>query len=77
LKNKLIEEINLQKNVCFNNIFEKDNKLYIKKSNKTFSSSQEVSDICNLQAMLEKYKLYFDIKVNLEEIVIDFKNKRK
>ena len=72
MKNKLIREINSKRYICFNNIFEKNNKLYIKKSNHSFSSSHVVSDVCNIQSILEKYKTYFDIKISLEEIVINF-----
>lgn len=73
LKNKLLEELKSQKNICFNNIIEKDNKIYIEKINNNFSSSQEVSEICNIQSILEKYKLYFNIEVSLDRIIIDLK----
>ena len=73
LKNKLLEELKSQKNICFNNIIEKDNKIYIEKINNNFSSSKEVSEICNIQSILEKYKPYFNIEVSLDRIIIDLK----
>ena len=73
MKNKLLEELKSQNNCCFNNVIEKDNKIYIDKINNNFSSSQEVSEVCNIQSMLEKYKPYFNIEVTLERVIIDLK----
>ena len=73
LKNKLLKELHSQKNICFNNIFEKDNKLYILKNDTTnFSSSQEVRELCNINDSLEKYRLFFNIEISLERIVVSF-----
>ena len=73
MKNKLLKELQSQNNICFNNVIEKDNKIYIEKVNNNCASSQEVSEICNIQAMLEKYKPYFNIEVTLERVIIDLK----
>ena len=73
MKNKLLKELKSQNNICFNNVIEKDNKIYIEKVNNNCASSQEVSEVCNIQSMLEKYKPYFNIEVTLERVIIDLK----
>ena len=75
MKEKLLKDIKSQKNICFNNIFEKDNKIYITKTSNNFSSSHEVSEVCNIQSVLEKYKSHFNVQISLEKIIIDLSKK--
>ncbi len=75
MKNKMIKELALDKNMCFNQMSQTDEQMNITKSKKSFGSRTEIKEICNIESILEKYKQFFDIKLSLEEVVIKFKQK--
>ena len=73
LKDIMLKELNLSKNICFNKISETDSQISITKSNHKVGTTTEISEICNIQSKLEKYKQYFSIHISIDEVIIRFK----
>ncbi|MGB3750384.1 MAG: hypothetical protein WA945_02355 [Arcobacteraceae bacterium] len=71
LKEKMLKELELKNNVCFKHIIEENDIIHIFKSKHNAGTTREVSEICNINSKLEKYKKYFKIKVSVEEVIIE------
>ena len=73
MKNKMLKELNLSNNMCFNQITYTDKKIHITKSNSDSEVMTEVNEMCGIYSTLEKYKQHFDISVSTEEAIIQGK----
>jgi len=72
LKERVLEELNLKSNMCFNDVEEIENKIRINKTKNQVSTTTEVREICNISEVLQKYQDDIKIKISLEEIIIEF-----
>jgi len=72
-KTKMLNELNLSQNMCFNQIFQTDKQIHITKSKTKVGTTVEVREICNIQTILDKYKQNCDIIISTDEVVIQFK----
>ena|GEM_PF-6698877 len=70
MKNKMLKELNLSNNTCFNQITYTDKTIHITKSNSQLEVMTEVNEMCGIYSTLEKYKNHFDITVSTEEAII-------
>ena len=73
LRKKMLNELNLNQNICFNKISQTDKEIRFTKSNFKVGSIIEIREICNIYMILEKYKSDFDIVVSTQEVLIQFK----
>ncbi len=69
----MLNELNINQNMCFNKISQTDKEIRIIKSNIRVGSIIEIREICNIYMILEKYKSDFDIVVSTQEVLIRFK----
>jgi len=72
-KIQMLHELNLSKNVCFNQIYQTDKQIHITKSKTKVGTIIEIREICNIETMLDKYKEIFDITISTDEVIIQFK----
>ncbi len=70
MKAKILNELNLKDNLCFNQMTQTINIIHITKSKIQVNSVIEVKEICTIQTILEKYKKYCDIEISLDEVII-------
>ncbi len=70
MKSKILNELNLKNNLCFNQITQTGDTLHITKSKIQTSSVIELREICEIQTILEKYEKYIRIKISLDEVII-------
>lgn len=77
VKNKiqLLKELNLSKNICFNQISKTAKQIHITKSKTNVSSMIKIREICNIQTILNKYKQSFNITISIDEVKIQNKEK--
>ncbi len=69
----MLNELNLNQNICYNKISQTDKEIRITKSNIRVGSIIEIREICDIYMILEKYKSDFDIVVSTQEVLIQFK----
>jgi len=72
-KLKMLNELNLSKNICFNQISQTDKQIHITKSKSQVDTFIEIREICNIQNILDKYQHIFDIRISIDEIIIQLK----
>ncbi len=72
MKNKILNDLNLKKNLCFNQIVETDSTIHITKSKIQVGSTVEIREICNIQKILAKYQDKSSIAISLDEVIITF-----
>ena len=77
MKSKILNELNLKDNLCFNQMRQINNTIHITKSKIQVSSTREIKEICTIQMALEKYKKYADITISLDEVIIELKLKTR
>ncbi|NQY23609.1 MAG: hypothetical protein HRT41_06220 [Campylobacteraceae bacterium] len=73
MKKRMLNELNLNQNICYNKISQTDKEIRITKSNIRVGSIIEIREICDIYMILEKYKSDFDIVVSTQEVLIQFK----
>ena len=76
MKNKMLKELALNQNLCFNQVLETTDKIIISKSNNKVGSSKETQEICNIQSILEKYQNQYDIDIDISIDKVVIQNKR-
>ena len=69
----LFRSLNLNKNVCFNQISQTDKQIHITKSKTKVGTIIGIREICNIEGVLDKYKEKFDITISIDEVIIQFK----
>ncbi len=69
-KIQMLHELNLGKNVCFNQMSQTNKQIHITKSKTKVSTIIEIREICNIQTILDKYKENFDITISTDEVII-------
>jgi len=72
-KIRMLNELNLSQNLCFNQISQTEKQIHITKSNANVGTTIEIREICNIQTILDKYKQNFDIFISIDEVIIRFK----
>jgi len=73
MKKQILEELNLERNICFNKKEEIGHKIKIYKSNIVVSTVIEVKEICNISDILDKYEEQIKINISLDEVIIEIK----
>ena len=73
LKEQILKDLNLEKNICFKEKEEIGKKIRISKSKLKVSTVIEVKEICNISEILDRYKEDIEISISLEEAIIEFK----
>jgi len=71
-KIKMLHELNLSQNVCFNQISQTDKQIHITKSKTKVETPIEIKEICTIYIILDKYKENFDITISIDEVIIQF-----
>jgi len=72
-KLQMLKELNLSKNLCFNQISQTDKQIHITKSKSKVDTFIEIREICNIQTILDKYQQVFDISISIDEVTIQWK----
>ena len=72
MREKILQELNLTKNVCFNQVSETNDTIHITKSKSPVVTTTETREICNISDILYKYKDTLDISISLNEVIIKF-----
>jgi len=72
-KIQMLHELNLNKNVCFNQISQTDKQIHITKSKTKVETTIEIKEIFTIQTILEKYRKNFNITISTDEVIIQFK----
>ncbi len=71
MKKKILNDLNLKQNICFNQVIERENTLYFTKSQTKVSSTIEIREICNMQKILAKYQKKSKITISLDKVIIE------
>ncbi len=72
MKSKILSDLNVKKNLCFNQLVETESTIHISKSKTQVSSTVEIREICNIQKILAKYQDKSTITISLDEVIITF-----
>ena len=70
LKRKILNDLDLKKNLCFNQIVETEDMIHITKSKTPVSSTIEIKEICDIQRILARYQKNNKITISLDEVII-------
>jgi len=73
MKEQILKELNLKKNICFNKKEEIGQKIKIYKSTVDVGTVTEVKEICNIADILEKFDKYIRTDISLDEVIIEIK----
>ncbi len=73
MRKKILNDLNLEKNLCFNQVKETKDAIYITKSKTQISSVVEIKEICDIEQRLSKYKKESKVIVSWDKIIIKLK----
>ncbi len=73
MQKRILEDLNLEKNICFNQLTQTKDRLHITKSKIVVSSIIEIKEICEIQSVLAKYQDSYHIEISFNEVIINLK----